>query len=123
MKCLLLVLSLVMLTRYPASAAPAPSSSILTARQPVTAIWDHNALRIYDADHALLFTQAFSPVAPTAPLPGTEVKISRFEMKEAYNGATGEKVDVSELTLTSTKTNQSVVLLFNKVTDISALLK
>lgn len=51
------------------------------------------------------------------------MKISRFEMKEAYNGATGEKVDVSELTLTSTKTNQSVVLLFNKVTDISALLK
>jgi hypothetical protein len=77
----------------------------------------------FDPDCKATGYRHLGPQRASNPLPGTEVKISRFEMKEAYNGATGEKVDVSELTLTSTKTNQSVVLLFNKVTDISALLK
>jgi hypothetical protein len=44
-------------------------------------------------------------------------KIEKFEFKEVLNEAIGEKVDVSELTLVNTETNDPVVLILNKVVD------
>jgi hypothetical protein len=50
-------------------------------------------------------------------VPRTPYKIEGFAEKEAENPATGEKTDVSELTLVNTETGDKVVLVKNKVTD------
>jgi len=44
-------------------------------------------------------------------------KIIKFEFKEVENPSTGEKEDVSELTLINQETQDSVVLILNKVVD------
>lgn len=49
----------------------------------------------------------------TAP----DFKLIKFEYKETENPSTGEKDDVSTLTLLNTKTGDNVVLILNKVVD------
>lgn len=48
---------------------------------------------------------------------GTKFKLLRFQLKMQPNAATGDEVDVSELTLLDTELNTEVVLILNKVTD------
>lgn len=48
---------------------------------------------------------------------GTKFKVTKFEFKEQANAKTGDKDDVSELTLTNTETSDTVVLVLNKVID------
>jgi len=48
---------------------------------------------------------------------GTKFKVSKFQFKEQANAKTGDNDDVSELTLTNTETNDTVVLVLNKVID------
>ncbi len=48
---------------------------------------------------------------------GTKFKVSKFEFKEKPNPSTGDKEDVSELTLTNTETSETIVLVLNKVID------
>jgi hypothetical protein len=50
-------------------------------------------------------------------VPNTKFKIDKFEFKEELNKNTGEKTDVSELTLINTETNDKVVLVLTKVTN------
>lgn len=47
----------------------------------------------------------------------TKFKIQKFESKEVDNPSTGEKQDVSELTLVNAETEEQVVLILNKVVD------
>lgn len=47
----------------------------------------------------------------------TKFKLIKFQFKEQPNAATGEKDDVSELTLLNTETSEEVVLTLNKVAD------
>ena len=47
----------------------------------------------------------------------TNFKIVKFEFKELENKSIGEKDDVSELTLINTETQDTVVLILNKVVD------
>lgn len=47
----------------------------------------------------------------------TNFKIIKFEFKEQLNPSTGEKEDVSELTVQNIETGDSVVLVLNKVVD------
>ena len=50
---------------------------------------------------------------------GTNLKVVRFEFKEAKNATSGELEDVSELTLTEVKTKKSFVAPLNKAIDIA----
>lgn len=50
-------------------------------------------------------------------VPNTKFKLDKFEFKEELNPNTGEKTDVSELTLVSTETQDTVVLVLAKVTN------
>jgi hypothetical protein len=47
----------------------------------------------------------------------TPYKVIKFQFKEIENPATGDKTDVSELTLINTETNQEVNLVLGKVVD------
>lgn len=48
---------------------------------------------------------------------GTKFTVAKFEFKEQPNLKTGDKEDATELTLVNTETNESVVLVLNKVID------
>jgi hypothetical protein len=50
-------------------------------------------------------------------VPNTKFKLEKFEFKQVPNPSTGDKDDVSELTLVDTITNEKIVLILNKVTD------
>jgi hypothetical protein len=50
-------------------------------------------------------------------VPNTKFKLEKFEFKEELNPNTGEKMDVSELTLTNIETSDTVVLVLTKVTN------
>jgi len=50
-------------------------------------------------------------------VPNTKFKLDKFEFKEVLNPSTGEKTDVSELTLVQTETNEPIVLVLTKVTN------
>ncbi len=50
-------------------------------------------------------------------VPKTNYRLEKFEFKEALNKNTGEKEDVSELTLINTDTNEPIVLVLTKVTN------
>ena len=47
----------------------------------------------------------------------TNFKLMKFEFKEAENKGTGDKEDVSELTVMNTETQEAVVLIYNKIVD------
>ncbi|MEO8353899.1 MAG: Amuc_1099 family pilus-like system protein [Chthoniobacteraceae bacterium] len=47
----------------------------------------------------------------------TDFKLTKFEFKEALNEATGVMEDVSELSVVNQKTQESVVLIYDKVAD------
>jgi len=47
----------------------------------------------------------------------TPYQLEKFEKKETENKSTGEKTDVSELTMLNTETQDRVVLILAKVTD------
>jgi len=47
----------------------------------------------------------------------TKFKLQKFEFKEVPNPSTGEKDDVSELTVINTETDEPVVLVLNKIVD------
>jgi hypothetical protein len=51
------------------------------------------------------------------PVPNTKFKLEKFEFKEKTNPSTGEKEDVSELTVVNTETQDHVVLILSKVTN------
>lgn len=48
---------------------------------------------------------------------GTKYKVTKFEFKEADNPGTGDKTEVSELTIENDETGDKVVLVLNKVID------
>ena len=50
-------------------------------------------------------------------VPNTKYKLDKFQFKEAYNASIQEKEDVSELTLVNTDTGDTIVLIFNRVTN------
>jgi hypothetical protein len=50
-------------------------------------------------------------------VPNTKFKLEKFEPKEVYNQQIQDTVDVSELTLVDTVTNDRIVLILNKVTN------
>ena len=50
-------------------------------------------------------------------VPNTKFKIEKFQFKEAYDKSIEDKVDVSELTLTSVDTGDKIVLIYNKITN------
>lgn len=47
-------------------------------------------------------------------IPGTKFKVDKFEFKEALNPNTGEKSEVSELTVINTETQEPVILIFRR---------
>jgi hypothetical protein len=47
----------------------------------------------------------------------TKFKLSKFEFKTQKNANTGEDEDVSELTLVNTETNDTIVLILNRITN------
>jgi len=68
------------------------------------------------------------PIAPGArtefvkigdTISGTNLKVVKFEFKEAKNAKTREKEDVSELTLTDPKIEKTFVAILNKAVDIT----
>jgi len=50
-------------------------------------------------------------------VPKTNYKLEKYEFKERLNDKTGEKEDVSELTLLNTETNEPITLVLTKVID------
>jgi len=50
-------------------------------------------------------------------VPKTNYKLEKFEFKERPNANTGEKEDVSELTLLNTETSEPITLVITKVTN------
>jgi hypothetical protein len=50
------------------------------------------------------------------------LKLVKFAFKTARNEKIGEDEDVSELTVANVKTGQTVVLVYNRVTNVSAIL-
>ncbi len=48
---------------------------------------------------------------------GTNFKVDKFDFKEKENPSTGDKDEVSELTLVNTETKETVALIYNRVTD------
>ena len=49
----------------------------------------------------------------------TKWRLTKFEINLVRNAQTGEKDDLSELTLTNTETQAEVVLVLNRVTDMA----
>ncbi len=47
----------------------------------------------------------------------TDFKLTKFDFKEVLNPSTGVTEDVSELTVVNQKTNESVILVYDKVAD------
>jgi len=50
-------------------------------------------------------------------VPHTKFKLDKFVFKEAPNPKTGDKEDVSELTLVNIETNDKIVLIYNRITN------
>jgi hypothetical protein len=50
-------------------------------------------------------------------VPNTKFRVDKFDFKDVLNPNTGEKSDVSELTLVNTETNDTIVLVLTKVTN------
>jgi hypothetical protein len=53
-------------------------------------------------------------------IPNTTFKLSKFEYKTRRNPSLGTEDDVSELTLKNVKSGATVVLVYQKVSDVSA---
>ena len=53
-------------------------------------------------------------------IPNTTFKLTKFEYKTRPNPSRGRDDDVSELTITNTRSKETVVLVYQKTTDVSA---
>ena len=53
-------------------------------------------------------------------IPNTHFKLTKFEYKTRPNPTRGTDDDVSELTITNTKSGATAVLVYQKTTDVSA---
>ncbi|MEP6670733.1 MAG: hypothetical protein ABJF10_16360 [Chthoniobacter sp.] len=54
-------------------------------------------------------------------IPNTQLKLSQFAFKEAYDAKLQESVDVSELTVVNVITGKPTVLPLNKVVNVSGI--